>query len=213
LDTDTIAELLGGWEGYSIGTVGRRMADDKPQVWIELLPVRDHPRVCSGCGGSCRSVHEVEERWVKDLPILDCSTHLLVHRVRVNCPACGPKLERLSWLEPYARVTVLLAASVARLCRFASVKHAADFYGLNWKTAKAIDKAWLQKELGPVDLSGVEVIADGLPAEGRPEAAVGLPPPRLCPSVLERVVQQGHPQQDRTAEDLRPAAERLLLRA
>jgi transposase len=85
--------------------------------------------VCDGCGKACESDHDVEERWVKDLPILECSTHLLVHRVRVNCPACGPRLQRLAWLPAYARVTTRLAASVARLCKVTSVKHAAEFYG------------------------------------------------------------------------------------
>jgi transposase len=164
LEKQTIAELLGEWEGYELGTVGRREVDGKPQVWIELLPRQDGPpRICGGCGKGCGSVHEVEQRWVKDLPILECPTYLLVHRVRLNCPTCGgPKLQRLSWLEPYARVTSRLAASVARLCKVTSVKHAAAFYGLDWKTAKAIDKAHLEKELGPVDeasLAGVEVIA------------------------------------------------------
>ena len=167
MDTETISELLGGWEGYSIGTVGRRHVnggdgDGPPEIWIELLPRRDRPRVCDGCGKPCDSIHDEQERWVKDLPILECSTHLLVHRVRVNCATCGPKVERLSWLEPYARVTKRLAHSVARLCKVTSVKHAADFYGLNWKTAKRIDKVYLQRELGPVDeasLAGIEVIA------------------------------------------------------
>ena len=159
MEKQKIAELLGEWDGYSLGTVGRREVDGEPQVWIELLPRRGHPRRCSGCGQMIPSIHDSEERWIKDLPILECSTHLLVHRVRVACPCCGPKLESLTWLEPYARVTTRLAQNVARLCKVTSVKHAADFYGLNWKTAKAIDKAYLLKELGPVDLSGVEVIA------------------------------------------------------
>jgi transposase len=159
LDSRTIAEVLGEWEGYNFGTVGRKQIGDRQEVWIELLPRRDVQRICSGCGKRCGSIHDTEERWVKDLPILECQTQLLVHRVRVNCPACGPKLESLAWLEPYARVTSRLAQSVARLCKGTSVKHAADFYQLNWKTAKAIDKAYLQKELGEVDLSGLEVIA------------------------------------------------------
>lgn len=154
-----IAELLGEWEGYSVGTIGRRDLGGQQEVWIELLPRRDHPRRCGGCGQASLSIHDTEERWVKDLPILDCPTYLLVHRVRVACSRCGAKLEELPWLEPYARVTVRLAQNVARLCKVTSVKHAAEFYGLNWKTAKKIDKAYLLKELGPVDLSGVEQIA------------------------------------------------------
>lgn len=158
MDSRTIAELLGEWEGYSFGTIGRKEVNGRQEVWIELLPRRDIQRICSGCGKPCSSIHDTEERWVKDLPILEWETNLLVHRVRVNCAECGPKLESLAWLEPYARVTSRLARSVARLCRVTSVKHAAEFYGLNWKTAKAIDKAWLQRELGPVETSGLEGI-------------------------------------------------------
>jgi len=79
--------------------------------------------------------------------------------VRVKCPTCGPKLEELSWLPAYARVTSRLAESVARLCKVTSIKHAAEYFELNWKTVKAIDKAHLEKTLGPVDLAGVELLA------------------------------------------------------
>jgi transposase len=34
----------------------------------------------------------------------------------------------------------------------------AQFFGLDWKTVKALDFASLQRELGPVDLDGLEVI-------------------------------------------------------
>jgi transposase len=42
------------------------------------------------------------------LPLFEASVELLLPRLRVACRACGPRLERLSWLEPYARVTVRL---------------------------------------------------------------------------------------------------------
>lgn len=160
---DEVTAVLGGWEGYTLGTVGRFEAGvdgrERPEVHLELHPVRDHPRVCSGCGRPCRSIHDTTERWVDDLPILGADTRLLVHRVRVACPGCGPKVERLAWLEPYARVTVRLAESVARLCKVLAIKHAADYFGLDWKTVKAIDKAYLGRTLGPVDLGGVTKLA------------------------------------------------------
>ena len=43
-------------------------------------------------------------REVRDLPIFDADTILMVWRARVACPSCGPRLEALDWLEPYARV-------------------------------------------------------------------------------------------------------------
>jgi len=50
----------------------------------------------------------------------------------MRCCGCGPKLEALSWLGRYSRITRRLAQSVGRLCEVASLKHAAGFFGLIW---------------------------------------------------------------------------------
>ena len=80
-------------------------------------------------------------------------------RRRVHCSRCGPRLERLGWLERYARVTRRLAESVARLCQVLPIKHVAKFFGLGWDTVKELDKATCNEQLGPPDLDGLEVIA------------------------------------------------------
>jgi transposase len=144
--------------------VGRFEADPEqdrptPEILLELIPVRDRVKRCSGCGQEVAQVHDVELRWVRELPILDMTAWLLVHRCRLACPRCGPKLEELAWLPRYSRVTRRLAESVVRLCQLLPIKHVADFFGLAWSTVKAIDQAFLQETLGPVDVSGVEVIA------------------------------------------------------
>ena len=154
-------KLLGGWEGYELGTVGRlkESTDDSEVVWIELVPRADRIKVCSGCQKPAQAVHDCEERWVQDLPLFDTPVELLVHRCRVNCERCGPKLEQLCWLAPYQRVTQRLAMSVARLCRVLPIKHVADYFGLHWDTVKTIDKAHLEATLPPPNLAGLEVIA------------------------------------------------------
>ncbi len=155
--------LLGGWEGHVVGTVGRFEAGVKgprTEAWIELHPKADAALVCDACGGKADHVHDSEERWVRDLPVFDADTWLLVHRRRVWCGRCGgPKLERVSWLAAYARVTQRLAANVALLCAALPVKKVAQYFCLNWKTVKAIDKRSLAARLGEADLSNVELIA------------------------------------------------------
>jgi transposase len=152
-----------GWEGYRLGTVGHPRdpagAEDRSVVWVELLPDPDRVLVCSGCGGVADGVHDTTGRWVRDLPMFDAQTHLLVHRCRVRCPRCGPKLEALAWLSPHARVTDRLAESVARMCKVLPVKHVAGHFGLGWDAVKAIDRAYLDRTLGEVDLDGLEQIA------------------------------------------------------
>lgn len=153
--------LLVGWEGYRVARATRFEAGEKgltPQVWIELL--REPGRfICSGCGQTCEGCHDWEERWVRDLPILDAQTYLLVPRFRAACPTCGPRIELLPWLARYSRVTTRLAQSVARLCKVMSIKDVAGFYRLGWDTVKAIDKEWLEKTLAEPNLSGLELLA------------------------------------------------------
>jgi transposase len=93
------------------------------------------------------------------LPIFEVPVELVVPRLRLACERCGPKLERLGWLEPYARVTSRLAASVAQLCKLMALRHVARYYGLAWTTVKLIDYRHLERELGPVDLADVTVVA------------------------------------------------------
>jgi transposase len=157
LTKSEVSELLGGWEGYELGTVGR--FGEQREIWIELRPRAGWVGRCSGCQQSVSSIHDCQERWIRDLPVFDTPVELLVHRRRVRCPRCGPKLEELSWLAPYARVTQRLALSVARLCQRLPIKHVAEYFGLHWDTVKAIDHAHLKTSLPPVAWSEVEVIA------------------------------------------------------
>ena len=158
--TDCI-EALGDWQGCVVGTVERfakGVKGSRPEIWLELMPDAKSPRFCSSCGKQAEKVHDTSERWVRDLPAWGAQTHLLVHRCRLQCPDCGVKLERLDWLEPYARVTTRLAESVARLCEVLPVKHVAEFYGLKWNTVKRIHKQWLRREFSDLDFSDVRVI-------------------------------------------------------
>lgn len=158
---EQINSVLWGWEGYQVGLVRRVGAEtpgDRTRVLIELRVDRSRPGICGGCGDCVRQVHDYQDRCVRDLPILEGDTYLFIRRRRLACGRCGAKLERLNWLEPYGRVTNRLAEAVARLCKVLPIKHVAEHYSLGWELVKNIDKAWLQKELGPPDLEGVEQI-------------------------------------------------------
>jgi transposase len=153
--------FLGEWEGYHVGKVERLEKGPyraRAEVWIELIPDDDRPLRCHGCGGVAHRAHDVEERVIRDLPILGAETWLRVPRRRVDCPTCGARLEELDWLAPYARVTRRLAESVARLCRDVPLLQVGGYFHLDWKTVKRIDKASLEERLGPVDLRGVTVL-------------------------------------------------------
>jgi len=154
---DIIAQL-GSWDGYEVESCWEEQRGAQRWCVVRLRPVPGRERECSSCGTRCVAIHDCEERRVRDLPIFEFPVELIVPRIRVACPKCGAKLERLSWLEGYSRVTRRLANSAARLCEVMSVRHVADFYRLAWTTVKRIDFRHLQRTQGAVDLRGVTVI-------------------------------------------------------
>jgi transposase len=126
-----------------------------------VLSLRVQPgqrRCCSGCLRWCDQAHDSEPRRIRDLPIFEHRVELIVPRVRVACPHCGPKVELLRWLDPYRRVTRRLSESVAQLCTVASILHVSRHFELDWKTVKDIDRTALERQLGPVDLDGIDII-------------------------------------------------------
>jgi transposase len=160
-DTELIGRL-GVWEGYQVVSAQRFEAGatgGRPRVWVELTPTPGRLMTCDGCGQRVAAVHDVAKRVIRDLPLFDAETFIRMPRRRVNCPRCGPKVERLSWLHRYARVTRRLADSVVRLCQQLPIKHVAAFYGLGWDAVKDLDKDALEMRLGPPDLDGLEVLA------------------------------------------------------
>lgn len=154
---DIIAQL-GSWDGYEVESCWEEQRDGQRWCVVRLRPAPGRERECSGCGARCAAIHDCEERRVRDLPIFEFPVELIVPRIRVACPNCGAKLEQLSWLEGYSRVTRRLANGAARLCEVMSIRHVAQFYRLAWTTVKRIDFRHLQRTLGPVELGQVTVI-------------------------------------------------------
>ncbi len=193
---------LGGWEGYDVESCSTEVRQGVSWCIVRLSVQPCRRRWCSGCLKLCPSIHDVEQRQVRDLPVFEHRTLIVFPRVRVACARCGPKVEMLGWLDPYLRVTRRLGESVARLCKVMSVLHVAQHYGLNWKTVKALDKAHLARELGPTDLDGIQVIGldEFAIQKGHRYATVIVEPTR------KRVLWVGR---GRGREDIRPFFEQL----
>jgi transposase len=120
-----------------------------------------------------------------------------VPQARAVCPTCGPTVEALPWLDRYARMTMRFAESVARRAQVLPIKQVAAWFALSWDTVQAIDRAALERRLGPVDLTGVRQIAidEFAIQKGHRYATVIVDP------ATRRVLWVGR---GRTREDIRP---------
>ena len=205
---EEITLLLGGWPGFVLTGVEREpaLAPDQPaRIVLTLAAVPEITRVCSGCGAAVAEIHEVTSRWVRDLPILDADTWLVVPRARVRCPRCGPTVEAVPWLDRYARMTTRFAESIARLCQVLPIQHVATWFRIGWDTVKQIDQRAMAARLGPLDtasVAGVRVVAldEFALHRGQRYATVALEPE------TRRVLWVGR---GRGREDVRPFFELL----
>jgi transposase len=159
---EEITALLGGWPGFRLVDVRREGATaDRPvpRIVLTLEAVAGEPRRCSRCGEIVREIHDVTPREVRDLPILEAETWLIVPRARLQCPRCGPTVEAVPWLDRYQRMTRRLAGSIAQLCTVLPIKHVAAWFRVGWDTVKQIDRRALLTRLGPLELRGLRVVA------------------------------------------------------
>src|SRR5690606_32113790 len=151
-------ERFGGWEGYRVERIAWPEGDSRT-VTIYLKP-SSRTMYCTHCGSRCRQVHETTVRRVRDLPLLAFRVALVVPRRRVWCVKCGgPRLEKLSWLGRYQRVTDRLAEAVSQLLVSSNILAVARFFQLGWHTVKALDKARLRQTMQEPDWSQIHYLA------------------------------------------------------
>ena len=131
------------WEGFSV--IGIR--PDGEALLIDLIPNPRRFPTCSGCHQPSTTIHEYCQRSIRDLPILGRSVRLNVELRRVECGACGKRMESVSWLDRYSRMTRRLAEAVTQACRRLPTLHVAELFGLHWDSVRLLERRALQAAL------------------------------------------------------------------
>lgn len=124
-----------------------------------VRPNKRYRPVCHQCGESVSAVHSYHWRIVRDMNIAQHKVYLKCHYRKLRCPTCGFPLEKLDYVDPYLRVTTRLAQYIVSLCEHLTVKKVAEHLGLDWKTVKEIDKAYLKEKFGETDYKDLHIIA------------------------------------------------------
>lgn len=116
--------------------------------------------VCHACGGRQGAIHSWRQRRLRDLPIGTTRVWLRCWYRRGYCATCGGyRVEDLEFFTPYQRVTRRMARYIHDLCKILTVKEVAAHLGLDWKTVKQVDRAFLEKEHSQTDYSGLRLLA------------------------------------------------------
>jgi transposase len=140
--------------------ISQTLAPDHKAVHFALEPDGRTTARCHQCGALCPSVHSWTARPVRDLDLAGTRVTLDCALRKVFCPACGRIVtEQCEAAHPYRRVTPRLARYVYGLCQKMSLSDVAAHVGLDWKTVRAIDKAFLEQEFGATNYGGLQILA------------------------------------------------------
>jgi len=99
---------------------------------------------CPKCERRCRVI-ETYTRKIRDLDICGKTCFVIIGTYHIQCKCGYYGVEKLDFLDKYARHTKRFTKYVAMLCERMSLKDVAEVAKINWKTAKKIDKLALSK--------------------------------------------------------------------
>ena len=140
--------------------VGQSVAPEGNLAWIEAEPDGRCRPICHLCDRPVRSIHSWDRRALRDLNLGAARVWISCRYRKLYCPECKEiRVEDLAFFKPYQRVTQRLARYIYELCTMLTVKEVATHLGLNWKTVKKVDEAFLEEEFGETDYEGLRILA------------------------------------------------------
>lgn len=116
------------------------VVDALDELVVAVSSTRSWSR-CPHCGFSCRRVHDVRHRHVRDLAVSGRAVTLVWHRRRFACDGCGERhLEEHDEFE--GRLTRRMARTVVADAKVMSVRAVARRHGLSWSAVMALVSSW-----------------------------------------------------------------------
>ena len=101
--------------------------------------------VCSGCSRRVEEIHETYEREVRDLPVFQFQTTVVIELYRLRCPDCGIKAERVEQLPSKAPFSKRFEEMVGQACESAPARQVARQCRLAASTVRAVDLRYLER--------------------------------------------------------------------
>lgn len=140
---DDFTKIL-GWPGYRVFQHEISESAKTLRLWVRRKRGRG-PLICSGCEGRVRTVVDVTEREVRDLPWGEYRTNVVIEIFRVRCPRCGVRVERVPQLPSKAPFSRRFEDAVGLACEAAPARQVARQFGLAASTVRAIDLRYLTR--------------------------------------------------------------------
>jgi len=150
--------------GFVYGAVHWRSEGKRTVLDIEIRPRKRSKPICSKCGKPGPGYNTLPVRRFEFVPLWGIAVFFLYAMRRVNCAACGVKVERVPWATGKNHLTITYAWFLARWARRLSWKEVAQVFQTNWDNVfrsvkMAVTWGLAHRNLDNVTAIGIDEIA------------------------------------------------------
>ena len=137
-----------------------RWSDPGTKRTIEILiqPRTNGRAICSGCGQPAPGYDRLPQRRFEFVPLWQISVYFVYAMRRVQCPACGVKVEQVPWCDGKHQLTTTYRWFLAGWAKRLSWKGVAEAFGTTWQNVFRSVKHAVCWGLEQRDLEGIESI-------------------------------------------------------
>jgi transposase len=136
----------------------------RPTLVVLVEPRKNSRPICSGCGepGPCYDRSRKSRRF-EFIPLWGIAVFFVYKMRRVNCPACGVKVERVPWSEGKSKLTTAYRWFLAKWAKRLSWRETAVAFGTSWENVfrsvkMAVSWGLEHRSLGGIEAIGVDEI-------------------------------------------------------
>lgn len=133
-------------------------SDEAPELEVEIAERANGRPVCSGCARRRPGYDRLPVRRFEFVPLWGIKVFLLYAPRRVDCPACGVRVEQLPWASGKHRLTQAYAWFLARWAKRLSWKEVANVFRTSWDSVFRSVEMAVEWGRAHQDLSGVQAI-------------------------------------------------------
>ena len=105
----------------------------RPTIEVEVRSRRNGRPICSGCGQLRPGYDRLPARRFEFVPLWGIAVTFVYAMRRVDCPACGVKVERVPWCDGKNHLTTTYRWFLARWAKRISWKEVARAFGTSWE--------------------------------------------------------------------------------
>lgn len=137
-----VASLVRKTLGLNSHRVVRVATEEDGRLVVDLEKVRRRRLECSGCLERCAGYDRLATRRWRHVPLWGIPVVLRYRPWRVDCPACGVRVEAIPWSAGKSPIAVPLMVVLSTWSRMLSWDVVARLFGVSWQTVvDAVDAA------------------------------------------------------------------------